>query len=200
MQVIVKSTPNAFSFCPDHIVVFPVRGLWSGEHIFHFLRLIVLAIVFSRSCLFLGIISSLVSVCITETVVVGKRTALVEHGDFLQCCSQVVLWLLCPLSQSLHRPILILTEAVEDKIQKLVLGNTGCLEHFALLGLDGLGSVFLVRSVNALYCWLVCLMRLTMKLPAQPTAPAVPGLIIEDAVFLLMICSLALELSASKSC
>lgn len=52
------------------------------------------------------------------------------------------------LSQRLHRPVLVLAETVENKIQKLVLGDTSRLENLALLGLGCLRSVFLRAKVS----------------------------------------------------
>jgi hypothetical protein len=47
------------------------------------------------------------------------------------------------LPERLHRPVLELLEALENKIQKLILGNTGSLEDLALLGLVLLSSLLL---------------------------------------------------------
>ncbi len=81
---------------------------------------------------------------------------------------------------------MILAERVENKIEKLVLGDTGGFEDFALFRLDERGCVFLqqldVGAENERERK-IC----TIKLPAQPTAPALPGLMMDDAVFLLMI-------------
>jgi hypothetical protein len=75
--------------------------------------------------------------------VVGKSATLVENRNLLEYLSKVLVGLLKLLSQSFHRPILILAETLENKIQKLVLWDTGSLEDLALLWLGCSSSVFL---------------------------------------------------------
>lgn len=121
-----------------------VRGSLHDQHIFHFLSLIVIPVFVHRFCgSLLGIVAALVSICLTQAVVVGKWAALVEDGNLFQDLAEVGIRLLGSLSQGLHRPILILPEAIENEIQKLILRDTSRLEDFGLLGLENRGSIFL---------------------------------------------------------
>jgi hypothetical protein len=114
------------------------------QHVFHLLSFIVIPIlIHGLGRRLLGVVTALVSICLTQTVMVGKWAALVENGNFFQDLAKVGIRLLGPLPQGLHRPILILTEAIENEIEKLVLRNTGRFEDFGLLGFEDGGGVFL---------------------------------------------------------
>jgi hypothetical protein len=115
--------------------------LRSWQHVFHLLVIVV--VVNGLGSSFLGLCTALVAVSITQTVMVGESAALVEDSNLLKYLTQVLVGLLELLSQSLHGPILILPETLENKIQKLVLRNTGGLENLALLWLGCRCSVFL---------------------------------------------------------
>lgn len=145
-ETLEKASKNTHNKDSRSLPLVSIRSLLTflrRQHILHLLILIVIGVVCRLSSFFLGLTTCFVFVGVAQAIVICEAATLVQNGNFFEDLPKVRIRLLQLLSQGLHRPILVLTETIENKIQQLILGDTRGLENFSPFRLGGGCCVFL---------------------------------------------------------